>query len=77
MTGAWLRRDRHAPPVKEDRHIPVPQGQRGIRRARHGQLRQLPPPAVGITALTAISGLDIPVPGSERRGGHAVPEYGT
>jgi len=62
---------------EEDRHIPVPQGQRGIRRARHGQLRQLPPPAVGITALKAISGLDIPVPGSEQKGGHAVPEYGT
>ena len=51
MTGVWQRRGRHEPPVKENQHIPVPQGERGILRAWPGQLSHLPPPAVGIMAL--------------------------
>ncbi len=35
---------------KENRHIPVPQGERGILRAWPGQLRHLPSPVVGIMA---------------------------
>ena len=37
--------------IKENQHIPVPQGERGILWAWLGQLSHLPPPAVGIMAL--------------------------
>lgn len=46
----WQRRNRHELQGRENRHIPVPQGERGILWAWFGQLSHLPPPAVGITA---------------------------
>ena len=64
MTGVWQRRDRHEPPVKENQHIPVPQGERGILRAWPGQLNRLPQPAVGIMALMSRKR-----PGYSRAGG--------
>jgi len=59
----WQRRDRHEPPGERTRNIPVPQGERGILWARPGQLSHLPPPAVGIMALTSHKRLGYSRPG--------------
>lgn len=61
---------------KENQHIPVPQGERGILREWPGQLRQLPPPSVGIMALTSHKRLEYSCTGAEQRDGHVVLEYG-
>lgn len=50
VTRCWQHRYRHKPQGRENQHIPVPQGERGILWAWSGQLSHLPPPAVSIMA---------------------------
>lgn len=70
-TGNAITHDREKP------YSPVLQGKRRILWARFGQLSHLPPPAVGIPALTSHKRLEYSSAGEEQKDGPAILECGT
>ena len=68
MTGTGNAGTAMSRQLVENQKIPVPQGERGILWAWPGQLSHLPPPAVGIMALTNHKRLGYSRAGGEKQG---------